>query len=255
MPAHLLARDLGTVREFTISHPERMNALDDGLLHELDAALTAAEREGVRALILRGEGQRAFCAGYDLTALPAATDGALPDDLLGRVFDRLDTVPFPVLALIEGVCFGGGLELAARCDLRIATPSARFGFPPARLGIVYAPRGLLRLQALVGSSRLAQLAFAAEVWEAPTAQLHGLIDEVLPEAELHTLALARRMAEQAPLAIAGMRRTLRRAEAMQAAALEGPELRALRRQAFDSEDAKEGKAAFLEKRTPRFHGR
>jgi enoyl-CoA hydratase len=252
------ARDFDAVRELSISHPARRNALCDGLLESLSAALDAALREGARALVLRGEGERAFSAGYDLNQLPAVAAGALPDAVLEATLQKIDALPIPAIALVNGHAFGGGLELAARCDLRVGVAGAKLGMPPAKLGIVYSPRGLARFAALLGPLQTRRLFFTGEPWTAEEALGRGLLDDLLPtlaEAESRAFELAQAMAGNAPLAIAGMRRILRELESSALCGLNAAEIEQLRREAFSSGDAKEGRAAFLEKRAPRFTGR
>lgn len=251
------AREVGGARELAISHPARLNALSDPLLRALADALDAAVHDGSRALVIRGEGERAFSAGYDLNQLPEVGD-ALPDAVLEATLAKIDALPMPVIALVNGHAFGGGLELAARCDLRIGVAGAKLGMPPAKLGIVYAPRGLARFLALLGPSQARRLFFTGEPWTAEEARARGLLDELFPtlaEAEARALELAQAMAANAPLAITGMRRIFRELETSALAHLDGEAITQLRREAFASEDAREGRAAFLEKRAPKFAGR
>jgi enoyl-CoA hydratase/carnithine racemase len=254
----LRSADDGPVRTLTLARPARLNALHDALLQALADALKTAADDGVRALILRGDGDRAFSAGYDLGELPEVGEGALPDAILEAALARIDAAPFPVVALVNGHAFGGGLELAARCDVRIAVGGARLGMPPAKLGIVYAPRGLARFWALCGPSVARRMFFTGETLTALQAQDAGLLDEVLPtlpDAEARARAVAHAIAANAPLAVSGMRRIFRELEASLLSAVEGPAIEALRRQAFASEDVREGLAAFMEKRAPRFAGK
>ncbi len=255
----VLSRDLGSVRELALSHPARRNALNDALLVRLSEEWLRAEREGLRCLILRGEGDRAFSSGYDLNELPSpSSDEALPDAQLEATIEAIERSPLPVIALLNGHAFGGGLDLAARCDLRIAVAGALFGMPPARLGLVYAPRGLARFQALLGPGGVRRLFLTGSPVSATEALRLGLVDEVCPtqaDAEERALGLAEEIAANAPLAIAGTRRVLRELEQAQVLALDRAPLEALRRQAFASADAREGREAFLAKRPPVFAGR
>jgi enoyl-CoA hydratase/carnithine racemase len=253
----VIARDDGAVRELTLARPERLNALDDALLGELSAELERATRDGVRALLLRGDGARAFSAGYDLNALPSVTEGPLPDAILESTLARLDALPMPIVAFVNGHAFGGGLELAARCDVRIGVAGTKLGMPPCKLGIVYAPRGLARFWALMGPSGARRLFLSGEPITAVQAHRAGLLDEVHPDLEAAECAaqiLVRIMAENAPLAIAGTRRIFAELERSLLSAI-GGDVERLRRQAFASDDAREGRAAFLEKRAPRFTGK
>ncbi|MBS2026740.1 MAG: enoyl-CoA hydratase/isomerase family protein [Deltaproteobacteria bacterium] len=253
----ILVRDVGRVRELTLSRPDKLNALNDELLRALAKAVEQAERDGVRALILRGDGERAFSAGYDLGALPDISSAALPDAVLEATLQKLDAAPFPILALVNGHAFGGGLELAARCDVRIGVANSKLGMPPAKLGIVYAPRGLARFWALLGPSAARRLFFTGEPIPADEALRLGLLDEVLPsvaDASARAWALAEQMAQNAPLAVSGMRRIFGELEQSLLASIDEVGISALRRESFDSADAREGRQAFLEKRAPQFRG-
>ena len=183
---------------------------------------------------------------------------ALPDAVLEATLQKLDAASFPILALVNGHAFGGGLELAARCDVRIGVANSKLGMPPAKLGIVYAPRGLARFWALLGPSAARRLFFTGEPIPADEALRLGLLDEVLPsvaDASARAWALAEQMAQNAPLAVAGMRRIFRELEQSLLAAIDEIGISALRRESFDSADAREGRQAFLEKRAPKFRGR
>ncbi len=247
-------RDEG-VRVLTLSNPARRNALDDEQVARLDEALASAPGR-VRAVLLQGEGG-AFCSGYDLNQLTAPRGDVLPDDTLMACLARLEALPLPSVALVRGAAFGAGFDLAASCDFRMGGEDAFFSMPPARLGIVYSPDGLARAARLVGVARAKNLFLTGRRLDAREAQAWGLLDECLPaqEAEARALALCQTLAAQAPLAVAGMKETFR---LLARAALSGEEqarLREVRARAFASEDAREGRAAFLEKRPPRFHGR
>ncbi|MBF5044422.1 enoyl-CoA hydratase/isomerase family protein [Aggregicoccus sp. 17bor-14] len=246
------------VRVLTLARPSRRNALDDALVAALHAALAPEACAGVRALLLRGHGGT-FCSGYDLTGLgPPAPGGSLPDDALMALLARLESHPVPSVALVEGAAFGAGFDLAAACDFRVGTQSALFSMPPARLGVVYSADGIARVSRLVGPARAKLLFLTGRKLEGAAALAWGLLDECHPEAagaEGAALALCEAIAAGAPLAISGMKETFRRLARAPLTPEEAGHLRQLRAEAFASEDAREGRAAFLEKRRPRFTGR
>jgi enoyl-CoA hydratase/carnithine racemase len=254
-PSALLVEDRDDgVRVLTLSNPARRNALDDSQVARLDEALTSVPGT-VRALLIRGEGGT-FCSGYDLNLLSAPTEGRLPDDALMACLSRLESLPLPTVALVQGWAFGAGFDLSASCDFRVGSEDAVFCMPPARLGIVYSPDGLARAARLVGVARTKNLFLTARRLDAKEALAWGLLDECLPaaQAEARALELCRTLAAQAPLAVAGMKETLRLLTRPALSTEEQARLREVRARAFASEDAKEGRAAFLEKRTPRFRG-
>jgi enoyl-CoA hydratase/carnithine racemase len=173
--------------------------------------------------------------------------------------EAVEAVPCPTIAFLNGSAFGAGGELAATCDLRVARPGVTIGMPPAKLGVVYAPAGLRRFLHLVGPSRAREMFFTGRPVEAEEALAIGLVDRVVPvdEAEEATLALADEIAGNAPLAVQGMKRILRLLDAAAErgfTAAERVEIAQLRRRAFESDDVREGREAFLEKRPPRFRG-
>ncbi|QSQ13695.1 enoyl-CoA hydratase/isomerase family protein [Myxococcus landrumensis] len=243
----------GGVRVLTLSNPARRNALNDALLARLDAALEPAAH--VRVLLVRGAGGT-FCAGYDLTHLgPPGADGRLPDDALVECLLKLERHPVPSVALVQGAAVGAGFDLAASCDFRVGAPDALFLMPPAKLGIVYSPEGLARATRLVGLSRAKQLFLTARKLDAREALSWGLLDMCEDDAEARAFALCATLAGHAPGAVSGMKESFGLLSRAPLGDEAQARLRALRAKAFGSEDAKEGREAFLEKRPPRFTGR
>lgn len=253
MPATLTVSERpGGVRVLTLSHPERKNALDAGFLHALEAALR--DDAQVRCWLVRASGEGVFSAGYDLTALNGFPEGTpLPDERLGEVLDVLTAQRAPSVALVTGPAIGAGCELAAACDFRVGSGAARFSMPPARLGVVYALKGLARLSSRVGEQAARRMFLTARAVDAELALKLGLLDVLADDAEAQAFTLCAELAGHAPLAVEGMKRGFALLEG--ASALERAEYERLRRASFNSDDAREGKAALLEKRPPRFSGR
>lgn len=256
MPAKLLVSDAAPgVRALRLSHPERKGALDDGALEALDRALD--DVAGVRVFLVRGE-PGAFSAGYDLSSLGVPDrEAPLPDARLVQVLSRLERHPIPSVALLEGPAYGAGCELACACDFRVGDPRALFCMPPSRLGVVYSASGLARVARLVGLQRARTLFLTARKVPAAEAQAFGLLDVLAQPgaAEAEALALCGTLAGMAPLALAGHKRGLSLLEHPVPDAAEAQAHEALRRLAFQSDDAAEGVAAFLQKRPPVFRGR
>jgi enoyl-CoA hydratase/carnithine racemase len=237
----------------TLRNEKKKNALDPAMLDGLCAALARLPGEGVRALVLTGAGD-IFSSGYDISALPA---GAAPTtNPLGAALAAIADGSLPVVAALNGVAIGGGCELAATCDLRVAHEAVTLTMPPVRLGLVYAPAGLSRFVALCGLSRTRELFLTAAPVPAARALDWGLVDRVVAQKEVlpTALALATEMAKGAPLAVAGTRRALERLQPTLDAGA-AAELAQLMQAAWMSEDAAEARAAFREKRKPNFKGR
>jgi enoyl-CoA hydratase/carnithine racemase len=253
--------DRGRVRVVTLDNPQKRNALDYRSLADIEAACAAAGQEGVRCLVFRGAGDKAFCSGFDIEALPTGPqEGDRPDLAVERTMEAVEAVPCPTIAFLNGSAFGGGGELAVSCDLRVARQGIFFGMPPARLGVVYPVGGLRRFLSLVGPSRARELFFTGKPVDAERALAIGLVDRLLPagDAERAAMELAEEIADNAPLAVQGMKRILRLLEAAHERGFtdaEREEIARLRRRAFESDDTAEGRAAFLEKRAPRFQGK
>jgi enoyl-CoA hydratase len=261
MPPRVLVEDRGAVRILTISNEGKRNALDFRALEELEAACAAAATGAVRCLLLRGAGDDAFSSGFDLAELDLRSKaGDRPDEAVERAAEALEAVPCPTVAFLNGSAYGGGFELAATCDLRVARVGVSLGMPPAKLGVVYPEGGLGRFLSLVGAARTRELFFSGRPIGAEVALAWGLVNRVVPAegAAAAAMALAEEIAANAPIAVQGMKRILRLLEASRVrglAAEERDEIAGLRRQAFESADIGEGRRAFQERRPPRFEGR
>jgi enoyl-CoA hydratase/carnithine racemase len=253
--------DRAGVRVVTIDNPAKRNALDFASLAALEEACAAAAREGARCVVFRGAGDRAFSSGFDIEAMRAqGPDADRPDLAVERVMEAVAAVPCPTIAFLNGHAFGAGGELAVSCDLRVAREGVSVGMTPAKLGVVYPPPGLRRFLHLVGPARAREIFFTGRPVPADRALAMGLVDRVLPAeaAEAAVFELAAEIAQNAPLAVQGMKRVFRLLEASAERGLtedERGEVEELRRRAFASDDVREGRAAFLEKRAPRFSGR
>jgi E-phenylitaconyl-CoA hydratase len=234
----------------TLNRPGKRNAVDDDMRVQLTAAFAALDADAsVRVVVLTGAGS-AFCAGGDLSA-SVAFDPRRP-----RIVEPLDRFAKPAIAAINGVAFGGGLELALACDLRIASHNARFALPEVRLGSLPASGGTQRLPAVVGPSLAAQMILTGEPIDAARALAAGLVSELCAPEQLVDTAMthARTIARNAPLAVIAAKRALRVAAGMHVAESLDFE-RALFNELALTEDRSEGRRAFREKRPPVFKGK
>jgi enoyl-CoA hydratase len=253
-----LRRD-GGVATVTLDRPRALNALDAGLLRELLRVIRDLRRDGnVRALVITGAGDKAFSAGADIAAMAAmsAADGYAYARLGHEVMARLEALEFPVVAAVNGLALGGGLELALACDLIVAVERARLGQPEINLGLIPGFGGTQRLARRVGLGRARELIYLGRQLGSDEALRIGLVDRVVPAERLaeEAAALAAELAAKAPIAL----RQAKRATAIAADAdLETGcryEVEAFA-VTFATDDRVEGLRAFLEKRPPAWKGR
>jgi len=249
----------GPVGTITVRRPKALNALNQGVVAGLQAAVARLSADpSVRVVLLQGEGERAFVAGADI----AEFVGASPADALaiaGRiriVTDALVAAPKPVVAVVGGFCLGGGFELALACDIRIASTTARFGLPEIKLGILPGGGGTVRLTKIAGSSVARMLTMTGDPIDAERAYALGLVASVHPPEELAAAAaaLAAKLAALPPFALAQLKSSLNIAVDTATAAACDAEIKAFAL-CYSTADQAEGAAAFLEKRKPVFTGR
>ncbi len=243
----------------TLARPEKLNVFNRVLLEELERVLDELRlNAAVRVLLITGAGDKAFAAGADIGELAALEPLAGRDHALRgqALFRRLELFPKPVLAVINGLALGGGLELALSCSFRLAAESARLGQPEVKLGIIPGYGATQRLPRLIGSGPALEMLLAGEPISAAEGLRLGLINRVVPAAELRASAeaLALKIAANPPWALRLCLEAVRQGMEMNLA--EGLQLEAsLFALACNSEDMREGTRAFLEKRPPRFTGR
>jgi enoyl-CoA hydratase len=255
----LLLQRSDTFAVVTLNRPQVMNALNRALFSELDDAFTSlANDTSVRAIIVTGAGEKAFAAGADISEI--ATLSAVDGQQMARrgqaVFRKIETCGKPVIAAIQGFALGGGCELAMACTIRIASEKARLGQPEVKLGLIPGYGGTQRLPRLVGKGTALKLLLTGDMVGAEEAFRIGLVDEVVPAEALMARAetLARAIAQQAPLGVAGCLRAVEGGYDLPVEA--GLELEAsLFGLACATEDKAEGTRAFLEKRAPTWQGR
>jgi len=252
----LIARE-GPIAVLTVNRPKSLNALNGKTLREM----TQAVRELVdqsRAIILTGAGDKAFVAGADIAEMAPMTPWSAREfSELGHVLTALlEDIPCATIAAVNGYALGGGLELAVACDMIFASENAKLGLPEVTLGVTPGFGGTQRLVRLVGKLRAKEIIFTGDMVDAQTASRIGLVNSVLPQAELlnHCKKVAAKIAERGPLAIGRAKRLVERGYDMP--------LRAANRQEaetfallFDTQDRAEGMKAFLEKRPARFVGK
>lgn len=252
----LLTEKKDRVFWITFNRPERRNALSPLLLYQLSEVLAQIRKEDeVRCVVLRGAGDKAFSSGYDITAIPTNVSPEVMEALKTRSpllmgLEAIQEFPYPVIAMINGMAFGAGCELAAACDLRLAVDTARLGMPPAKLGLIYMPAGILRFVNIVGLANAKEIFFAARYFPASRAKEMGLVHYVLPADQLvpFTEEMAQEISENAPLSLKGIKIIFNASLKHQKIEPEDmKKIETLVAQAFNSEDLKEGQRGFPRK--------
>ncbi|MEA5098743.1 MAG: enoyl-CoA hydratase-related protein [Burkholderiaceae bacterium] len=256
MGSVLLQRD-GPIATVILANSGKLNAIDIAMWRGLASTFrTLSQDESLRCVIVRGEGNN-FAAGADIAEFPAQRNSTgqgltYHNDIIGPALDAMTNGLHPTIAAIDGVCVGGGLEIACACDLRIAAPSSRFGIPIRRLGFALAPTEMQSLLQLIGLAATLEILLEGRVFDASEAMQKGLLHRIVDDVHDEAHQTAERIAAGAPLAARINRKLARRLSPL-------PDTLSLqeRTEAYkllDSNDYHEGIGAFLDRRKPSFTG-
>ncbi len=242
----------------TLSAPKSLNALNSALIAELDEFLTGLDTEKVRVLILTGDGDKSFVAGADISEMAhlGEAEGLAFGQRGAEAFRKLEDLPIPTIAAINGFALGGGCEIAMACDIRYAATNAKFGQPEVGLGIIPGFSGTYRLPKLIGQGMAKELIYSGKVIRADEALRIGLVNQVVEQAELMpaVIALAEQILRNAPLAVRYAKECINRnydLDRTEGLALENR----LFARCFTTEDQKNGMNAFLTKQKAVFKGK
>jgi methylmalonyl-CoA decarboxylase len=252
---HTYADGIGII---SLDHDERRNALSAKMVEEILAALAALQAGSARVVILRAApGAKVWSAGHDISELPIGTDPLLYSDPLERLLFGIKTCVCPTIAMVHGGVWGGATDLALSCDMIIGDETCSFAITPANIGLAYNISGLLSFMRRLPLNLVKEMFFTAAPLPAAQALAGGILNHLVPSAELEsfTLDFARLIASKAPMAVAAIKEQLRLLTKAHPLSPESYErIQDLRQKVHQSADYKEGITAFLEKRKPVFQG-
>lgn len=255
----ILVKTEGSIRTLTLNRPEKRNSLTPEILRLLTEEFSRlGKTTEIRCVVIRGSGDRAFCSGYDIAAISEEEIAIESGHPLTEAMRAVKSYPLPVIAMINGHAFGAGLELAATCDLRVCADDAKLAIPPVKLGVTYHYSGIKQFLNLVGPGFTRELFLTGNPVNAERALEKGLVDHVVERDKLEdfTYGFAEGVSENAPLSMISMKKMINIWEESRSLS-EGHEeiIRSLALRVRESEDSREGKTAFLEKRKPVFKGK
>jgi len=259
--AELITRKKNAVGWVIFSNPPKLNAVSQDMWKALPQAIAAFDADPeVRMIVITGDGDKAFISGADISQFEKARGSAEAQAVYNRAVVDAYEAPVncskPVLARIRGICMGGGLGLAAACDVRIAAEDAVFRMPAARLGLGYNFTGITRFVQLLGQANTSDIFFSARKFGAADALSMGFVNRVVPVADLdrEVEAYCQLLAENAPLTMAAAKFAIRQT-GLDPSARDPKRTASMIEACFDSEDYREGRKAFMEKRKPKFKGK
>lgn len=247
-----------------INRPDVKNSLNPVILLQIaEYFKDLSKTDEIRTVVIRGEGGKAFSSGYNIAEIPKDIEDGFFEELKGKnpldiCFNAIEEYPYPVIAMIDGYALGAGCELAMSCDIRVASEGSRIGIPPSRLGLVYHPHGIQKLINIMGLANAKEAFYTGRYYDAKRAKEMGMVNYVVSRDELgvFTYALAEEISRNAPLSLKGHKFIFNKLLHYQGIGEENrPVIEKMIQNAFNSDDLKEGAAAFFQKRKASFKGR
>ena len=256
----IIAKKVGKIGWMVINNPEKRNAISLSMREAMTQVFNEYDSDPeVRVLIIRGAGGKAFISGADISEFKDIRSNYDAEEKYAKATEimtsAMNSFKKPILAMIEGYCVGGGVATAIACDMRIASHDTKYGIPAAKLGLAYNFENLRQLVELVGPSNAKRILFTGDMLEADDAHRIGLVDEVCgtDELEAKVLSIADKISDNAPLTVLASKETVK--HVLRPEIRDHQKLKDMAKVCFDSEDYKEGREAFMEKRKPDFKGR
>ena len=255
----IIARKEGAVGWLVFNNPERRNAISVDMWEAIPAALGRFEKDpDIRVVVLAGAGDKAFVSGADISQFEKQRSGPEAvqryEELAEGAAAKLSTFDKPLIAMVRGYCLGAGVNIANACDLRIAAEDARFGIPAAKMGLGYRASSMKNLVDVVGAAYAREIMITARQFTAGEARQMGLANKVVPAADLEKAVkeYTDAISGNAPLTMRTAKRIIREISTVD---YDAAKCKAWAKECFESEDYKEGRKAFMEKRKPVFKGR
>jgi enoyl-CoA hydratase len=260
----ILLEKKGFVATLIINRPEVKNSLNPVILLKIAEYFNdLSKTDDIRTVVIRGEGGKAFSSGYNISEIPKNIEVKFFEELKGKNpldigFKSIEEYPYPVIAMIDGYALGAGCELAMSCDIRVASENSKIGIPPSRLGLVYHPLGILKFINVMGLANAKEAFYTGRYYDVKRAQEMGMVNYIVPKDELcaFTYALAEEISQNAPLSLKGHKYIFNKLLHYQGLSeADRPVIEKMILNAFNSEDLKEGAAAFFQKKKASFKGR